>query len=80
RAWIGGHVHSMTASLYGACHLTADHLQADAATVSLSGASHATVWAVKTLSVAASGASRVSYAGKPTVTADLSGISSVHPL
>ncbi len=67
----------LTASLSGASRLDAGNLNAGSAQLELSGASYTDLGELRQLSVNASGASRVLYAGSPVVEKHLSGASHV---
>jgi hypothetical protein len=75
---LDGQVNGLTASMTGASELMAGSLQTQTTEVSLTGAADAEVWASETLTVAITGAGKVSYAGNPkTVKQDISGAGKV---
>jgi hypothetical protein len=78
-AKLDGQVTNLTTSLSGACQVDAPGLRVVDAKVNLSGACHMAVNASKSLNAVASGASEVKYMGKPKVTSQASGASSVIP-
>jgi hypothetical protein len=78
-AIISGSASGLTATVSGASRLQAGDMSIDTLTIDLSGASHAEVDA-GTISVAASGASNLTYRGSPKFTRkDVSGASAITP-
>ena len=72
-ATLGGRIKHLSVEVSGVSNVDARHLAAEQAVLDLSGASHVRVDATRLLKVEASGASDVSYLGKPKVVKDLSG-------
>lgn len=61
----------------GASNVEASNLQARDADVEASGASHANIYALKTLDADASGASKITYRGNPAIRQESTGASSI---
>ncbi len=75
---LDGQVNALTASMTGASDLLAESLHTQTTELSVTGAGKAEVWASETLSVAISGAGKVTYSGNPkTVKKDISGAGKV---
>jgi hypothetical protein len=74
---LAGGVDQQTVDLSGASQYRAAELASRIATVTAAGASQATVRVSESLDAHVSGASHVAYLGEPTVTQDVSGVSSV---
>ncbi len=75
---LDGQVNVLTASMTGASDLLAESLHTQTTELSVTGAGKAEVWASETLSVAISGAGKVTYSGNPkTVKKDISGAGKV---
>lgn len=80
-ATLSGTAERLDIDASGASRLDVRNLQAVDVSVGLSGASQATVWAMRTLSARASGASSLRYRGSPQISRkDASGASSIEPL
>jgi hypothetical protein len=77
KANLAGHVGKLEIETSGASHINVEELYARDVDVGSSGASHIQVNAQKTLKVNASGASKITYLGRPIVSKDVSGASFV---
>jgi putative autotransporter adhesin-like protein len=77
---LDGQVNGLTARMTGASELMAASLQTQTTELSLTGAGDAEVWVSDTLTVAITGAGKVTYAGNPkTVNRDITGAGKVRP-
>lgn len=77
---ISGLADELTFKLSGAGNLKAENLQTDIATVDISGAGSAKVWADQELNAKVSGAGSIHYKGNPNVKSKVSGAGSVKAL
>jgi hypothetical protein len=71
---LGGKVTSQAVTLSGLGNYSTGDLDSQQATITVTGAGGATVWARTNLNVKISGAGTVSYYGSPTITKDISGL------
>ena len=69
-----GRVEDQVVRLSGFGRYQAFNLESQQASVTISGAGGANVWAMETLDVTISGAGDVKYYGSPTVTPNISGV------
>jgi hypothetical protein len=74
---LAGQVKTQEVNLNGLGNYVAPDLESQAATVRISGAGSASIWALDTLDVTISGAGNVDYYGSPEVSENISGVGKV---
>ena len=77
---LAGKITSHTLTLSGLGNYSAGDLESQSASINLSGAGGATVWAKDSLTVKISGAGTVSYYGSPKISKDVSGLGVMNSL
>ena len=80
KMWLQGRVPVTTVQLAGACDYDGSRLASDSATVSVSGAGTAVVYASKSLDASVSGVGKIEYGGNPSVHKSIAGIGTIKHL